>query len=266
MKILIVDDEPLARNELNYLLTQNGNFEVIDEAETIGETLEKLLYETYDVIFLDINLMDESGLDLAEKIQKMKHPPYIIFATAHDTFAVKAFELDATDYILKPFEQDRINQAVTRVAAKLNYSSSSNQQTTEPQESSEKVGETVRQNQFKPSEHSIKQPSVLPIEVDERIYVLNQKEIIALSVNNGKTTLHTLNRDYETTEPLNNYAKRLDDTQFLRIHRSTIINQAHIQTIEHWFNYTYQVTLTGNLKVQVSRSYMKPFKAAIGLI
>lgn len=70
MKTLIVDDEPLARNELNYLLTQNGSFEVIDEAETIGETLEKLLYETYDVIFLDINLMDESGLDLAEKIQK----------------------------------------------------------------------------------------------------------------------------------------------------------------------------------------------------
>ena len=89
----------------------------------------------------------------------------------------------------------------------------------------------MRQNQFKPSEHSIKQPSVLPIEVDERIYVLNQKEIIALSVNNGKTTLHTLNRDYETTEPLNNYAKRLDDTQFLRIHRSTIINVDYCRTM-----------------------------------
>ncbi|GEP84444.1 two-component response regulator [Staphylococcus piscifermentans] len=266
MNTLIVDDEPLARNELNYLLTQNGHFETIDEAETIAETLEKLLYETYDVIFLDINLMNESGLDLAEKIQKMKQAPYIIFATAHDNFAVKAFELDATDYILKPFEQSRIDQAVERVAAKLNTASVPGKENAEEQSASEKVGEPVRHHSDRTSDVPIKQPSVLPIEVDERIYVLNQRDIIALSVNNGKTTLHTLSRDYETTEPLNTFAKRLNPTQFLRIHRSTIINQAHIETIEHWFNYTYQVTLTGGLKVQVSRSYMKPFKAAIGLI
>ena len=108
MKTLIVDDEPLARNELHYLLNEISGFNVIDEAENIEETLEKLLSETYDLVFLDINLMDESGIDLAQKIKKMKQPPHIIFATAHDTFAVKAFELDAIDYILKPFELERI--------------------------------------------------------------------------------------------------------------------------------------------------------------
>lgn len=95
MKTLIVDDEPLARNELHYLLNEISGFNVIDEAENIEETLEKLLSETYDLVFLDINLMDESGIDLAQKIKKMKQPPHIIFATAHDTFAVKAFELVA---------------------------------------------------------------------------------------------------------------------------------------------------------------------------
>lgn len=182
MKTLIVDDEPLARNELNYLLTQNGQFDKIEEAETISETLEKLLYDTYDVIFLDIHLMDESGLDLAEKIKKMRQPPYIIFATAHDNFAVKAFELNATDYILKPFEQARIDAAVARVAAQL--------QTHTKTETEVKSEVTNHQQQKQKS--TDKAPEVLPIEVDERIYVLNQKDIIALTVNNKKTTLHTL--------------------------------------------------------------------------
>ena len=78
MKTLIVDDEPLARNELHYLLNEISGFNVIDEAENIEETLEKLLSETYDLVFLDINLMDESGIDLAQKIKKMKQPPHII--------------------------------------------------------------------------------------------------------------------------------------------------------------------------------------------
>ena len=138
LNTLIVDDEPLARNELNYLLTQNGHFETIDEAETIAETLEKLLYETYDVIFLDINLMNESGLDLAENHSKMKQAPYIIFLRQPDNFAVKAFELDATDYILKPFEQNRIDQAVERVAAKLNAASLPGKENAEEQTTSEK--------------------------------------------------------------------------------------------------------------------------------
>ncbi|MDN8848646.1 response regulator, partial [Staphylococcus aureus] len=81
MKTIIVDDEPLARNELHYLLNQIRSFDLIKEAENISETLELLLYDNYDVIFLDINLMDESGLDLANKIKNMKHRPLIIFAT-----------------------------------------------------------------------------------------------------------------------------------------------------------------------------------------
>ena len=81
MKAIIVDDEPLARNELHYLLNEIRTFEVINEAENVSETLELLLYDHYDVIFLDINLMEESGLDLANKINKMQNPPHIIFAT-----------------------------------------------------------------------------------------------------------------------------------------------------------------------------------------
>ncbi|PHK49565.1 response regulator transcription factor LytR [Staphylococcus edaphicus] len=253
MKAIIVDDEPLARNELNYLLNQIRQFEKIDEAANVSETLELLLYDDYDVIFLDINLMDESGLDLANKIKKMKHAPFIIFATAHDTFAVKAFELDAIDYILKPFEQQRIAQAVHKVELAIGQSNELHNDIY--------VTSSMRMRDRQEEKNS----KVLPIEVDERIHIINLDDIIAISVNNGITTINSTVGAFETTEPLNHYEKKIETQNFMRIHRATLINKLHIQTIEHWFNYTYQLTMTNQLKFQVSRSYMKPFKQMMGL-
>ncbi|MBF0794881.1 response regulator transcription factor LytR [Mammaliicoccus lentus] len=240
MQALIVDDEPLARNELKYLLNQIGSFSDIKEAENVEETLEHLLSNDFDVIFLDINLMEESGLDLAKKINKMKHVPHIIFATAHDTFAVQAFELEATDYILKPFEKARIEQAVNKLTS------------------------IEQQSVVEQSNHD--GTEVLPIEINDRIYILNIEDIIAISVNQGVTTINTTETKYETNEPLSYYEKKLSHGKFIRIHRASIINKKHIQSVEHWFNSTYQVTLTHGIKLQVSRSYMKLFKAEIGLV
>ena len=197
--------------------------------------------------------MDESGLDLANKIKKMKHAPFIIFATAHDTFAVKAFELDAIDYILKPFEQQRIAQAVHKVEQALG-------QTTEHHSDSYTTASMDTQNNEK-----TKTSKVLPIEVNERIHIINLDDIIAVSVNNGITTINTTLDDFETSEPLSHYEKKIETQNFMRIHRATLINKSHIQTIEHWFNYTYQLTMTNQLRFQVSRSYMKTFKQMMGL-
>ena len=114
MRVLIVDDEPLARDELAYLLGQCEGVSAIAQAESIEEALGAMLEEPMDLIFLDIHLTNESGLSLAGKINKIKNPPMIIFATAYDDYAVKAFELNATDYVLKPFELERIQQAVKK--------------------------------------------------------------------------------------------------------------------------------------------------------
>ena len=109
MKALIIDDEPLARNELTYLLNEIGGFEEINEAENVKETLEALLINQYDIIFLDVNLMDENGIELELKF-KDERATCDYFATAHDQYAVQAFELNATDYILKPFGQNVLNK------------------------------------------------------------------------------------------------------------------------------------------------------------
>lgn len=255
MDILIVDDEPLARNELHYLLSDIPQISKIEEAENIEETLEHLLYNEFDIVFLDINLMDESGIDLAAKIKKMKQSPYIIFATAHDTFAVKAFELNATDYILKPFERERIEKAIKKV-----------QRTQEVINKSKLSQESETNLNYANNDQTIEpHPTVIPIEVNERIHVININEIVAITVNNGITTISTIKNSFETTEKLYHYENKLPSEQFVKIHRSSIVNKNHIETVEQWFNYTYQITMVNNMKLQVSRSYMKTFKQNIGL-
>lgn len=241
MKALIVDDEPLARNELNYLIHDIGGFERVDEAENIIETLEALLVNRYDIVFLDINLMDDSGIELGKKIHKMEHPPAIVFATAHDEYAVQAFELNATDYILKPFERSRVQQAINKVLALLPHS------------------------QIVETKPMIQDRQNFPIEIADRILMLNQSDIIGLATYNGITTIYTVNHQYETTEPLTKCEKRLNNDDFLRIHRSYIINKSHIKEVQHWFNYTYKVILTNGVKMQVGRSFMKEFKLWTGL-
>lgn len=238
MKILIVDDEPLARNELQYLINQINRDHVLDEADSVEETLTALLSETYDLLFLDINLINESGLDLAKKINKMKSPPMIVFATAHDTFAVKAFELNALDYILKPFEYKRIEVAINKAEAR--------------------IGEVSEQQE----KHL---PATLSIQIDDKIYVINILDIIALFVEEGKLNIITINDEYIINEPLSAFEKKLPLDAFMRIHRSSIINKHHIKSAEQWFNNTYQVKLSKDVKLQVSRSYIKQFKQEIGL-
>lgn len=172
MHTLIVDDEPLARNELSYLLQQCPEVEQIEEAESIEEALEKLLQYDIDLAFLDIHLTEESGLTLANKINRMPNPPIIIFATAYDDYALQAFEHEARDYLLKPFDLERVQQTVARVKKIVDVK--------EP-----KI-------EVKPDN-----TAVYPIQMDDRIFMVKAKEILAVEVNKGETTIFTEGRDYK---------------------------------------------------------------------
>ncbi|MGO2696096.1 LytTR family transcriptional regulator DNA-binding domain-containing protein [Bavariicoccus seileri] len=241
MHTLIVDDEPLARGELRYLLEKCDEITSISEADSVQDALSEILKQKPDLLFLDIHLTDESGLTLAEKVLQMKQPPLIIFATAYDEHAIQAFELNAIDYVLKPFEQPRIEQAVKR-AANYFHRLKTDQQTDRP-----KIMDTI------------------PIQMEDRIYIVKIDQIIVMGVLDGETTIHTNDRAYTTKEPLSTYEKRLRSDDFIRVHRSYIINQKYIKEIEPWFNHTYQVTMTNDLKIPVSRSYIKEFREKIGI-
>lgn len=244
MRVLIVDDEPLARDELAYLLGKCEGVSAIAQAESIEEALGTMLEDPVDLIFLDIHLTNESGLSLAGKINKLKKPPMIIFATAYDDYAVKAFELNATDYVLKPFELERIQQAVKKAYGQ--YRKQQNGESETP-----KRKDTGLQ--------------VLPIQMDERIYMLQVPEIIAIGIENGETTIYTKNMEYIIHEPLSALEKKIGGHPFLRVHRAFLINLKEIKEIQPWFNHTFQLTMSNGLKIPVSRSYMKEFKEKVGI-
>ncbi|MER1954777.1 MAG: LytTR family transcriptional regulator DNA-binding domain-containing protein [Desemzia incerta] len=244
MHTLIVDDEPLARNELTYLLRQCPEIISIKEAETIEEAVGHLIEGPIELIFLDIHLTEESGLTLADKLSRLEHPPIIIFATAYDEYALQAFELNARDYVLKPFSLERVQQAVRKAA------------------------QTHRATQSSAKERVFEHPDVgtIPVQVEDRIFLLKVDSIVAVSVQHGEVSLYTDNKDYTLSGTLNTWEEQLSMYGlFLRVHRSFLINTAKIKEIQPWFNHTFQLTMSNQLKVPVSRSYMKEFKEKIGL-
>lgn len=237
MKILIVDDEPLARNELRYLLNEYDSQLIVDEAETLNEALVLLLQEKYDLVFLDIHLREASGLTLADHLQKMSSPPKVIFATAYDQYAVEAFNKNARDYLLKPYEYERLAIAMDKIYQEVTSSEATFQ----------------------------KYPKLYPITEDERIYMISPQDIIMIEALQGNCFIHTLEKDYETHDSLSYWQEKLPQEYFLRVHRSYLINSDMITVIEPWFNQTLQLTLAKNLKVPVSRANVKSLKEHLGI-
>ncbi|PGM58652.1 LytTR family transcriptional regulator DNA-binding domain-containing protein [Bacillus sp. AFS053548] len=243
LKALIVDDEPLARDELAYLLKRSKAVEIVGEADSIRSTLEFIQIEEVDVVFLDIQLADESGLELAQKLQDLSHQPAIVFATAFDEYALNAFDLHAIDYILKPFDELRIQKTIEKLA---------------------KLGTKTIRTEVKKNPPLLKQDK-LAISVDERILLITFEEIIYIFTQEGKTSVVTDKMTYRINEPLINLERKLQNTSFTRVHRSYIVNLDKIIEIQPWFNSTYNLMMNDGEKVPVSRTYTKEIKQLFNL-
>lgn len=237
--VLIVDDEPLARDELTYLVTQHPSINSTSEADSVEEAMEEIMDHKPDIIFLDIHLTDETGFDLAEKLQKLKKPPYLIFATAYDEYALKAFKVNAMDYILKPFDEVVVHKALDKALSII-----------QPKTENSKRHEPIE---------------AIPIQGEDRIFLVHPNDIYLVSVEDKELSVQTKLETYQTTGSLSKIEKRLPKEIFVKTHRSFILNSTKIQEIQPWFNNTLQVTLDNGSKVPVSRSYVKSFKEIIGL-
>ena len=186
MKVLIVDDEPLARDELSYLLKQNDLIDEINEADGINSAREEIENNRPDLIFLDIQLDDGSGMAFAKGLKKKENCPYIVFATAYDQYALDAFEADAIDYVLKPFEADRINDAVRRVARLMDNQNGSR-------------GVTTQQRNPR-----------ISLTNDERTIVIQKRNILYIQAQAGKAIVHTEDQEIVSKQTLNSIINLLD--------------------------------------------------------
>ncbi len=241
IKAIIIDDERLARNELKKLLLEHGEIEVIDEAANVDEGIEKIETLNPDLIFLDIQMPGKTGFDLLAEVEKA---PKVIFTTAYDEYAIKAFEVNALDYLLKPIEPKRLADAVQKLQAEI---------------FKEKIG--LNGNNRGP----LTELDQVFVKDGERCWFVKLGEIrLFESVGNYAKVFFGTNKPL-ILKSLNALEERLDDRMFFRANRKHIINLRWIEKIEPYFNGGLILDLKGGEKIEVSRRQTVKFKEMMSL-
>ncbi|MCY9141589.1 LytR/AlgR family response regulator transcription factor [Peribacillus frigoritolerans] len=246
MKAFIVEDEPLARDELKYLLKRSRQVEVVGEAEGIEDAMRDISRLKPELVFLDIELADGNGLQLAKQLAELDPAPSLIFATAYDEFALQAFELYAFDYLLKPFNEKRIRQTLDKLMKQR------------------QIGKDESGTVAPASRMAVEQTGKLAVVIDDRIVLIDRDHILFIGLVEGKTVIKTGENEYKIGDPLIVLEKKLDKRSFLRVHRSFIVNVIHISEIQPWFNSTYNLIMSDGSNIPVSRTYVKELKQLIG--
>ncbi len=243
IRTIIIDDERLARNELKKLLQEFSEIEVIDEAANVNEGLEKIEQHSPDLIFLDIQMPGKTGFDLLEELERS---PRVIFTTAYDEYALKAFEVNAFDYLLKPVEPRRLYDAIQ----KLHY-----EENKEPSSS----GVIINRNTL------LGENDQVFVKDGERCWFVKLNEIrLFESVGNYAKVFFAGNKPL-ILKSLNALEERLDDKVFFRANRKHIINMRWIDKIEPYFNGGLLLELKGGEKIEVSRRQTVKFKEMMSL-
>ena len=241
IKAIIIDDERLARNELKKLLQDHGDIEVIDEATNVDEGIEKIETLNPDLIFLDIQMPGKTGFDLLAEVEKA---PKVIFTTAYDEYAIKAFEVNALDYLLKPIEPKRLSDAIQKLQAEL-YK--------------EKIGLTGS-NRGPLTEHD-----QVFVKDGERCWFVKLGEIrLFESVGNYAKVFFGNNKPL-ILKSLNALEERLDEKVFFRANRKHIVNLRLVDKVENYFNGGLLLELKGGDKIEVSRRQTVKFKEMMSL-
>lgn len=245
IRTIIIDDERLARNELKKLLQDYSEIEVIDEAANVQEGIEKIEKHNPDLIFLDIQMPGKTGFNLLEELDRA---PKVIFTTAYDEFALKAFEVNALDYLLKPVEPRRLSDAIQKV-----------QQDQTHEVSSTNGNSAVARNGL------LNDDDQVFVKDGERCWFVKLNEIrLFESVGNYAKVFFGPNKPL-ILKSLNSLEERLDEKIFFRANRKHIINMRWIEKIEPYFNGGLLLELKGGEKIEISRRQTVKFKEMMSL-
>ncbi|HTY84506.1 MAG TPA: response regulator [Silvibacterium sp.] len=258
---LIVDDEQLAREELKYLLDSAGSVEVVAQGANGIEAVELIREYQPDVVFLDVQMPGLDGFAVLKKLIEHHDPlPQIIFATAFDQYAVRAFDVNAIDYLLKPFDKARVLQAIERARQRLQETA---QAEGEPLGGSGgggglKLDALIRliEQQQSPRVHSGK----IVLQAQSRLLLIDQKDICFASIDEGVITVATPTIEgHSKCRTLEELLDLLDPSTFWRAHRSFVVNINHIKEVVPWFKSSYQLRMDDKkqTEIPVSRAQTK---------
>ena len=261
INVLIIDDEKLARMRIRELIEGEDDITIIDECKNGAEAVESIRKFSPDLIFLDVQMPGMNGFQVLDKLDK-ENLPIIIFVTAYDQYALKAFDVHAIDYLLKPFDDERFYEALQR--AKDQYIQINNlafkqrlvqllsdmhDDSTTYEESSAIFGS--RTNGDTPYLER------LAVKTGGRIYFIKTSEISRIKAAGKYLELKVGDEEHMIRQAMNQLEAKLDPCHFLRIHRSTIINIDYIKELQHWYKTQYVVILQNGEKFISSNSYRK---------
>jgi two-component system, LytTR family, response regulator len=242
MRVLIVDDEPVAQTALANILSAKSDVEHFDSANDAPEALEKLETDSYDVLLLDINALDLSGAELVDQLTKRDLPvPSIVFVTAHLEHAIAAFEKHTVDYVLKPFSNEQIGEALDRASRRAKG------------EQAAKLIDALPQLQ------NLSRPQCprIAIKAKRRILFINPGDVVAIQAEGNYVLLQRESDSYLLRESISVVAEKLKPYGFIRIHRSALVNSAFVLEIKSYSTGKYGLRVKGGKEYAVTRGYKK---------
>ncbi len=269
---LIIDDEQLAREELAYLLEQVGGVEVLAQGANGIEAVDLIEEHHPDMVFLDVQMPGLDGFAVIEKLIERRAKaqlaapqvplPQIIFATAYDQYAVRAFDVNAVDYLLKPFDRARIEQAVERVRGRLAGASTNGAASPLPESQIESLLRLLNRSQAAP------QPAKLIVQAQNRLLLVDQAEICYAAIDEG--VIRVVTQSFEGSSKcrtLEELLDLLDPALFWRAHRGFVVNINHIREVVPWFKSSYQLRMNDKkqTEIPVSRAQTRRLRELFNL-
>jgi two-component system LytT family response regulator len=239
LSVMLADDEAPARRKLSRFLQDHGDVQIVAEAANGIDALDLIAITKPQLVFLDINMPDLDGLGVAETLARSEAPPSIVFVTAFNQYAVKAFELSALDYLLKPYDKERFERALDRARRSLDARPS-------PSALAEALA-TIRQE-----ERFVRR---LLIPNDGRSFFVATREIVRLESDGNTVYIHTPRGSHALRATLESLEARLDPAQFARVHRSHVVNIDEIAEIHSWLHGDYKIAMRDGTEIAWSRRY-----------
>ncbi len=238
LRALIADDEALARDELAYMLQRVGGVATVDHAASAVEALARLQQATYDVLFLDIRMPGLDGLEAMTVVNRLAQRPHVVFVTAYDEHALAAFEVAATDYLLKPVSETRLRRALERIRAQ-------------------------------PEATTAGRPSIakLPVEGEGHTILLRITDVRLIHARGHTVLVRTFDQEHRSRSSLSELEEQLRSHGFLRVHRAYLVNTEHVLEVHPFFAGTYLLRLDDKQRteVPVSRALARRLREVLGL-
>lgn len=241
IRALIIDDELPAREKIRRFLEDETRIECCGEADNGADAIRLIESEKPDLLFLDIQLSNMTGFDILEAIRD-RHQPQVIFTTAYDQYAIRAFEVRAIDYLLKPFDQPRFKEALSRVLEKMKH----------PVD--RKIDELL--SEFRQKQKFLHR---ILIRSEGKIYFVKTDDIQWIEAEEKYVWLHTIKDKHLYRATMNSMESQLDPAKFIRIHRSQIVNMELIREIQPWAHGDFIIILKDGKELPLGRSYKEKF-------